>query len=79
MAPKKTFDSSESSLYTKTLQMLVERPRSVLLSDIAEATNIPEAWLKAFGQGRMSDPSVVRVEILYNYLSDEPLELSHDT
>lgn len=75
---KVTFDRSESRLYSATYVLLRTRPRDVFLTDIADGTGIPLGWLKAFSQGRMSDPSVVRVEKLYNWLSDEPLEIPYE-
>lgn len=71
---QKTF----SLLLEVTLALLLERPRTQTYADIAKISGVPEAWIKAFGQGRMKNPSVVRVEALYNALSDEPLELPYD-
>lgn len=78
MAHKITFKMVESVLFHTTFRLLEERPRTVTYADLATQSGVPEAWIKAFGQGRMRDPSVVRVEKLYNALSDEPLELPYE-
>lgn len=62
-------------LRDKVLDLLANRPREQTLKGIAEATGLPEAWLKVFAQGRIQDPSVNRVETLYNYLSEKPLDV----
>lgn len=66
---------STPKLRGKVLDLLANRPREQTLKAIAEATELPEAWLKVFAQGRIYDPSVNRVETLYNYLSEKPLDV----
>lgn len=62
-------------LRDKVLELLRERPRSMTYKKIAEDTDIPEGWLKVFAGGNIDDPSVNRVETLYNYLSGQPLNV----
>ena len=69
---------TESVLYHVTYRLLETRPRGWTYAMLEQATGVPEAWIKAFGQGRMENPSVVRVEKLYNALAEEPLELPYD-
>jgi hypothetical protein len=45
------------------------------LKDIEKATEIPEGWLKRFSCNKIADPSVNRIETLYNYLSDKKLKV----
>jgi transcriptional regulator with XRE-family HTH domain len=70
--------TSDSLLCHVTFRLLRQLPRTVTYADLAKASGVSEAWIKSFGQGRMTNPSVVRVEKLYNALSDKPLELPHD-
>lgn len=62
-------------LRDKVLDLLANRPRNVTLKDIATGADVPEAWLKVFAAGRIADPSVNRVEVLYNYLNGKPLNV----
>lgn len=61
-------------LYAATLELLSTRPYSQSLRDIAEATGLPEAWLKTLTAG-VKDPSVNRIEKLYTYLSGKSLDV----
>lgn len=65
----------EPKLRDKVLDMLANRPRNVTLKDIAKGADVPEPWLKTFAAGRIPDPSVNRVEVLYNYLNGKPLNV----
>jgi len=62
-------------LLTKVLELLANRPRGVAYKDISLATGLPEPWLKLFAAGRISDPSVNRIELLYNYLTGRSLNV----
>lgn len=53
----------------RTLALLKERPKSVYLKDIAEASGVTLKWLEAFHAGRILNPGVINLEKLYNYLS----------
>lgn len=39
------------------------------------ATGIPTGWIAKFRQGNTADPSVNRVQCLYEFLSDKILEV----
>lgn len=61
------------SLMTATLKLLKERDKS--LPEISEATGIKFYWLRKFHYGEIADPSVNRVQKLYEYLSGRRLVL----
>lgn len=65
----------EPKLRAKVLELLGNRPRNMTYKDIADATDLPEPWLKTFAAGRIADPSVNRVETLYNFLTGKPLNV----
>lgn len=74
--PKKVrFQTSDSVLFMRTRKLLKNRPHCLTYAEIAEKSGVPEEWIKSFGQGRTRNPSVIRVEKLYNALSSAPLEL----
>lgn len=62
-------------LRDKVLELLASRPRNTTYKDVAEATGLPEPWLKKFAANEIKDPSVNRVETLYNYLTGTPLNV----
>ena len=65
----------EPKLRDRALELLANRPRDMTLKHIADTTGLPEAWLKLFARDKIADPSVNRVETLYNYLSEKPLDV----
>ena len=77
MPRKTTFAMSESVLFVTTFKLLEDRPRHVTYEMLESVSGVPWAWIKAFAYGRIQDPSVIRVEKLYNALADEPLELPY--
>lgn len=58
-----------------TVFLLQTRPANLKLTQIAEATSIPIGWLKVFARGEIADPSVNRIETLYEYLCGAQIEL----
>lgn len=58
-------------LHEKTLALYINRPRHTTIDNIAFDTKLPVRWLKNFPKA--TRPSVNRVEVLYNYLSEEEL------
>lgn len=58
-----------TELRDSTILLMKNRPVWLTLKIIEEETTIPEGWLKMFAQGKISDPSVNRVETLKNYLT----------
>ena len=75
MSRKRKTKKMETVLFRATFTLLKNRPVWLTYAELSDKTGIPEAWIKSFGQGRMTDPSVVRVEKLYNVLAEAPLEL----
>lgn len=61
----------------RALLALRGRPAWLGLETIARDTGLGLGWLKAFAQGRSSEPSVNRIETLLSYLDgierDKPL------
>lgn len=47
---------------------LFDRHRTLSYAKISEGTGLSVAWLKAFGLGRIEDPSVNAVETLVKFL-----------
>lgn len=64
-----------TTLRDATLNLVTNRPAHLKLKQIADDTGVPEGWLKIFAQGRIEDPSVNRIETIYNYLSDKTLKV----
>ena len=61
------------TLMTKTRELLNSGKYSI--GDIYVATRIPWTWLEFFAKGKFKDPSVNRIQILYEFLSGHPLPL----
>lgn len=59
------------SLHIKTLQLLHDDRRS--LFSIHTRTGLSYSWLKKFCYEELPDPSVNRVQCLYEFLTREPL------
>lgn len=67
----------------KTRQLLKERPRHITLALIAEETNLTSDWLETLlykkdKPDKIFDPGVIKIETLYNYLSDKPFSFEID-
>lgn len=66
-------DNSPGSLYARTLELLQASDKSLPL--IYKETDIPFYWLRKFSSGTVPNPSVNRVQRLYEYLSGKKLEV----
>lgn len=66
----------KTTLRDRTLSLLQDRPARVSLKLISEETGLPESWLSMFGQGNIDDPSVNRIETLYEYLSGQAITIT---
>ena len=62
-------------LRDKTLALVRAVPRSVTLQQIADEAGLPAAWLSAFARGEIDNPSVCRIERLWEYLTGRQLEV----
>lgn len=63
----------KSQLIPRTIALLRERPHYMSLRHISEQTGVPEGWIKRFAGRHIGEPSCLRVEALYEFLSPEPL------
>ena len=59
----------------KTLKLLRDRPASMNLKEVAEGSGLNEAWIRSFHQGKVNNPSVVFIEILYEFLAKKSLKI----
>lgn len=62
------------SLYEVTRELLINRHRKITLQKIeADLPGHSIKWLSELSNGRMKDPSVNKIQALYEYLSGKPL------
>ena len=61
------------SLMLKTTELLEADPRSLL--DLHKESGISYYWLRKFKSGILSDPSVNKVQALYEFLSGTKLRV----
>ncbi len=61
------------SLLERTRRLLSARHRKLTLTKINHDTGVGISWLSDLEAGVSRNPGVITVEILYNYLSEEPL------
>lgn len=73
MPNRKTFDSP-GSLMLRTLELLKADLRN--LSDISIDTGVSFFWLQRFSTNGMKNPSVNRVQYLYEQLAKSPLTIN---
>ena len=58
------------TLNEKTLKLLRNRPNFIKFKQIEEDTGIPKGWMYMYAKGKITDPSVNRIEILHKYLTE---------
>lgn len=63
------------TLLEKTKQLLAERPRYKTYALIASEIGVSEYWILNLVTGKMPEPSVVKVQKLYEYLSGHKLNV----
>jgi hypothetical protein len=63
--------ANTNSLCEHTLTLL--RKSKTPLPDLAQQAGLPFYWLKSFKSGTIKDPSVNRVQQLYEYLTGKKL------
>jgi len=63
----------KGSLHRKTLDLL--KQSGIPLPEIYKETNLPYYWLKKFRSGEIKEPSVNRVQRLYEFLAGRELEV----
>jgi len=60
-------------LLTETTKRINKLPRHISLTDVANDTGLTLSWLSDFARGKIKDPGIRKVQILYEYLSvDRP-------
>lgn len=64
---------SRGSLHEQTLELLHASPKPLI--QLYDETRIPIGWLSTFKRGSVKDPSVNRVQRLYEHLSGRSLSL----
>lgn len=62
---------NDASLLSKTKELLTEHQGTYF--DIYDKTGIQPTWLSALATGRIKNPSVNKVQRLYEYLRGQPL------
>lgn len=58
-----------SALKAKVFILLKNRSRMLTIDDIAKQTNINKYWLSSFSRGKIKEPSVSCLEILYDFFT----------
>lgn len=61
------------SLHTRTWELLKSSDKTIL--EVHKESGLPFYWLRKFSLGLMKDPSVNKVQALYEFLSNEHLTL----
>lgn len=65
----------DSRLKQACINMLRDRRHDQTFAEIERATNIPWHWISQLEKGLIEEPSVVRCETLYRYLSGKDIVL----
>lgn len=68
-------EDKRGTLHEKTLLLLKAQENKKTLVQIHHETRIPFHWLSAFRQEVMRNPSVNRVQRLYEHLAGQPLAI----
>ena len=63
------------NLYEKTLKLIRNCPRNITYADIGHNTGLSIHWIEKFGQGKIKNPSVQKVQTLYEFLTGKKLEI----
>lgn len=59
-----------SRLRDETRRLLVNRPKTLSAMDIAKEVGVSVAWLNSFARGDISNPGVLHIETLNEYLKN---------
>lgn len=60
---------SNKTLKAHTLELVLNRPRTITYDKICADTGLKKNWLERFAQGQIPSPGVEKVEALFNYLN----------
>lgn len=64
---------TQGSLHAQTLALLRETELSLI--EVSNATGLPFYWLQKFHYTDVKDPSVNRVQLLYEFLNSKKLQV----
>lgn len=67
-----------SDLHAATLALLKRRPYSLSVARIAEETGVSPYWIRALIADRMQDPSVLRLELVRDFLEAQEAETDNN-
>lgn len=70
-----TYDAGNNKLLYATVQLLRNRPPDLSYRKISKEAKLPLRWLEQFAQDKIRNPSVNRIEALYEYLSGTELKV----
>lgn len=73
MPVTKVKDDTEGALLTYTRNRLIACEQSYL--QIYRETGLTPNWLSLLAQGKIAEPSVNKIQKLYEYLTGRPLEV----
>jgi hypothetical protein len=71
--PKRKDQTPPGTLHEITRELLKADAQTTF--DVAVGTELSYSWIVAFACGRMKNPSVSKVQRLYEYLTGKPLAL----
>lgn len=66
-------NANQGSLYNTTLDLLTKT--DIPMTTIASETALPYDWLKQLRRGKIPNPSVNRIQKLYEFLTNRALEV----
>ena len=66
-------EHDSGTMMVRTLELLQQTRKTI--PEIYKETGINYYWLRKFRSGEIKDPSVNRVQKLYEYLTGKPLSL----
>lgn len=65
----------QTKLRDKTLELLIKSSERIKLVSIANDTGLEVRWLNLFKKGEIREPSVNKIETLYEHLSGKKLKI----
>lgn len=71
--PSPKYNDKDKSLVIRTRELFKADPRS--MRDISIECGLGFSWLQTFSAGKIKNPSVNRVQYLYEFLTQSKLQL----
>ena len=62
-------DTKPHYLVNETIELINNRSVKIKMTDIANGTNIPLAWVSLFAKGTINEPSANRVLKIYEFMT----------